>query len=298
MKKAIKKIILNMAIAIALLLGLLLTSSSFHWNVKDYNVMIFQFGKVVDIKKAEGIYLTVPFIQSSKAIFVGDRLYDLPTTSVITLDKKSMICNAYVTWRIHDTKLYYQKLNSADTAQSRIDTAVYSAIKNIISCKTQDEIITGKDGSLGKTILDKINIQDYGITITNLEIKALDLPDENKEAIYERMISERNTITAQYTANGEKNYTTQKASVDSQVRQIQSNAEADAAQIIAEGEEEYYKILANSYSKSEEKTEFYKYCISLDALEKSLKNGGTYIINEKSPLYEILSNSSKTTTLN
>ena len=281
--------------AIIFIFALLFGRLAFHYNVKSLNVLIFQFGKVVDVKEDTGVYFTIPLIQSTKSIYVGERLYDIPTTSVTTSDKKSMICNAYVTWRVVYAKTYYQKLSSVETAKGRIDTAVYSAMKNVISSNTQDDVISGKDGSLCLTIRNKIkSLASYGIEVTNLEIKVLDLPDENKASVYERMISERSVIAAEYTANGEKEANTIKSQTDSTVRQTKSDAEAEAASIIADGETQYYQILADAYSKSEERRAFYKYWTELEALKNSLNNGGTIVIDENNPLYTILINNANT----
>ena len=286
-----KKIIGISITAIVLIIAVLIGFSSFNYNIEEYDVLVFQFGKVIDVKEEPGVYFTIPLIQNSKPIFVGERIYDIPTTNVITSDKKSMICNAYVTWRIVDTKTYYQKLSSVETAQGRLDTAVYSAMKNVISSTSQDAVISGKDGSLGISILKRItSLSDYGIEVTNVEVKVLDLPDDNKESVYQRMISERNAIAAQYTANGEKEANTIKSQTDANTRKIKSDAEAEAAQIIADGEEEYYKILAEAYSKSSDKKDFYEYWVNINALQDSLKNGGTIVIDESSPIYDILVN--------
>lgn len=291
----VKNVVCNAILAIVAIIAIVITAGSFHFNVKDRDVLVFQFGKVINVKNEPGVYWTIPLIQNTKSIFVGERIYDIPTTNVTTSDKKSMICNAYVTWKITDTKLYYQQLSSVETAQGRLDTAVYAAMKNVISSNNQDRVISGKDGSLGETILKKINLSQYGIEVTDVEIKVLDLPDDNKSAVYDRMISERNAIAAQYTADGEKEANTAKSKTDAEVRQIKSDAEAQAAATIAEGEAEYYRILADAYSKSPDKTEFYMYWTGINALEDTLKNGGTFVIDESSPLYDILMNKADTT---
>lgn len=291
-----KKRIITCLVAIVFIIIISLGYFAFQYNMKEYHTLVFYFGKVVNEKADEGPFLVCPFLNTTKAIFTGERLYDLPITTVTTVDKKNMICDAYVTWHITDTKKYFQKLNSPETAQSRIDVAVYSAMKNTISSLSQDEIITGKDGSLCQSILKRIDVADYGITVSNIDIKVMDLPDANKESVYQRMISERNAIAAKYTADGNRQYLEKTAEVDAKVRQIKSDAEAEAAKTIAEGENEYYSILADAYSKSKDKTEFYDFWISLQALEKSLANGGTYVVDENSPLYEILNSKTTVTT--
>ena len=284
-----KNRIVTISVAVITIIAIIITANCIHFNRLNHDVLVFQFGQVVDVKEDTGLYVTAPFIQSAKTIYTGENLYDLSKSDVITSDKKTMICNCYVTWRVIDSKKYYQTLSSESVAQSRIDVAVYNALKKVISSTTQDDVISGKDGSLGNTILEKItSLSQYGIEITKLETKLLDLPSDNKAAVFQRMISERNVIAAEYKANGDKEANTLKAEVDATVRQTKSDAEVIAADIIAEGESEYFKILADAYSGSSQREDFYNYLIGLEALKESLKNGGTVTITSDSPLYEIL----------
>lgn len=283
-----KGITVRVILAIVLLIAISAGTSFFGYNVKNQNILIIQFGEVVDIKTEPGIYFKIPFIQSTKSIYVGERLYDLPSSEVITADKKTMSANCYVTWKITDPKKYYQTLSSESVAQGRIDVVVYNSMKNVISSIDQDKVISGKDGSLGEAILKKISMEQYGIAITANEIKVLDLPEANKNAVYERMISERKAIAAKYRANGEKDAKNIRSQTDAYVRELISNAQVVAAESEAEGESEYYKILAEAYGASPDSTNFYNFMIGIEAMKKSLENGGTITIDQNSPLYDIL----------
>lgn len=285
-----KKIVRNVILALVAIFLITVGTSFFGYALKNHNILILQFGEVVDQKTEPGIFFKLPIIQNTKDIFVGERLYDLPESEVITSDKKTMIANCYVTWQVTDPKKYYQTLSSESVAQGRIDVAVYNAMKNVISATSQDEVISGKDGSLGATILQKISMEQYGITINQMEIKVLDLPNENKDAVYNRMISERNAIAAEYRANGERDAKNIRSATDAQVRTIISDAQVIAANTIAEGETEYFQTLAEAYGASQERTDFYNFMIGLDAMKESLANGGTITIDKDSPLYDILVN--------
>lgn len=288
MKKIVKNVILELVAIFLITVG----TSFFGYALKNHNILVIQFGEVVDVKTEPGLYLKLPVIQTTKDIFVGERLYDLPVSEVITSDKKTMIADCYVTWQITDAKKYYQTLSSESDAQGRLDVAVYNAMKNAISASTQDEVISGKDGSLGNTILNRISMEQYGITVRQMEIKVLDLPNENKTAVYERMISERNAIAAEYRANGERDAKNIKSKTDASVRTTVSDAQVTAAATIAEGETEYFKTLAEAYGASQERTDFYNFMIGLDAMKESLANGGTITIDKDSPLYDIIINQS------
>jgi membrane protease subunit HflC len=129
----------------------------------------------------------------------------------------------------------------------------------------------------------------YGIHVYAVETKKLDLPDSNKEAVYQRMISERNNIAAQYTANGEYQSSLIHNDTDKTVSETLSKADADAEKVKAQGEAEYMKILSDAYN-NEDKADFYNYVRSLDALKASLKGSNkTIILDKDSELAKILS---------
>jgi membrane protease subunit HflC len=288
-KKAIFSIVV--AIILAILLGGV--AVAVNYNEPNYSTLVFQFGQIKQVEDEVGVFFINPIIQSTKQIFTGERLYDISQSEVITSDKKTMIADCYVTWKVTDVKKFYQTLSSESLALSRIDAAVYNGMKNVISSTTQDDVISGKDGSLSDTILSKVDsLASYGITVTKIEMKLLDLPSENKNSVYSRMISERQVIAAEYEANGQRDAQNIRSATDATVRQTISEAEVIAAQTEAEGEAEYFSILADAYSGSKSKTEFYNFYMSLEALKESLQNGGTMVIDKTSPLYEILNNSS------
>ena len=120
-------------------------------------------------------------------------LYDLAPSDVITRDKKTMITDSYVIWKISDPLKFARTLNSSiENGESRINTAIYNATKNAISSMSQDEVITSRDGELADMVMaSEGNMEQYGITVMLFDTKQLDLPDDNKEAVYQRMVSER-----------------------------------------------------------------------------------------------------------
>ena len=174
----------------------------------EYKV-IKQFGKIVRVEENDGssygLSFRLPFVQTESTISSKMILSDLPASDVMTSDKKSMISDCFVMWRIEDPVKFIQKLSgSQQNAESRISSNVYNALKNVISSLTQEEVISGRDGDLAEILTKSLgtNLESYGIKVEKIETKMLDLPDENKEAVYNRMISERNNIAASYTAQG------------------------------------------------------------------------------------------------
>lgn len=277
-------------IIIAAVVALVLFFSTAYTVHQNESAIIIRLGKISSIQKKPGIHFHVPFIESTTMIYTGDILYDIPTSDVITSDKKSMIADDYVVWSITDPKKYYQTLGAIrGRAEERIEAAVYNATKNTISSMTQDQIIAARGNTLTKLITEASNsdITQYGICIEIAEIKALDLPDDNKEAVYERMISERNNIAAGYTAKGQAEAQKIRNETDKNVNITIANAEADAAKIEAEGEAEYMRILSDAYS-DEGKAEFYNFIRGLDSLDSMAGENKTVILDKDSELAKLL----------
>jgi len=305
---------------LALMLLLLLGNSIVICHEDEYK-LIRQFGKVQRVVSVSGLTFKVPFIQSVDTVPKEMLIYDLPASDVITSDKKSMIVDSYVLWRVEDPLKFTQTLaNSIYNAENRINAIVYNATKNTVSNMTQDEIIKSRDGkmtitaadageelesndlileektevveikSLTEEIMDSIgdNYQQYGINILAVEVKKLDLPDDNKQAVYTRMISERENIAAQYTAEGASQAQIIQNTTDKEVSIMLSEAHAQAEQLIAEGEAEYMRILSDAYA-DETRSDFYAFVRSLDAAKESLKgsNEKTLILPADSPIARI-----------
>ena len=252
--------------------------------------LIRQFGKVDRVISSSGISFKIPFIESTQSLPKETLLYDLAASDVITKDKKTMISDSYVLWKISDPLKFAQTLNSSvESGESRINTAVYNATKNAISSMSQDPVITSRDGELSDMVMEAIgtNMDQYGIELLKFETKQLDLPDDNKEAVYERMISERDNIAATYKAEGNSEAKVIRNKTDKEVAIQISDAKKQAEILEAEGEQEYMKILAQAYGE-EDRSEFYSFVRSLDALKTSMKGEDkTVILSADSPIAQI-----------
>ncbi len=286
-----KKIVLTIVgIVGAFIIGIIAFNSTFYTVNVNESALIIRLGKISSIQSKPGMHFHTPFIESVTKVYTGDILYDIPVSDVITSDKKSMIADNYVVWSVFDATKYYQTLGAVrGRAEERIEAAVYNATKNTISSMTQDEIIAARGSMLTDLITKESNsdISQYGINIEIAEIKALDLPDDNKEAVYERMISERNNIAAGYTAKGESDAQKIRNETDKEVSILTANAEKDAAKLEAEGEAEYMRILSDAYS-DEGKAEFYNYLRGLDSLTALKGLNKTIILDKDSEYARIL----------
>ena len=285
-----KKVII---IPILIVVFAVLMSSFVVTKPGEYRV-IKQFGRIVNVYENDGssygVNFKIPFIQSETVISSKMRLSDLPVSDVMTSDKKSMIADCFVMWKIEDPVKFIQKLSgSVQNAESRISSNVYNALKNVISSLSQEEVISGRDGELAQILTERLgtNLEAYGIKVAKIETKMLDLPDENKDAVYNRMISERNNIAASYTAQGEQQAQEIKNDTNEQVTILLAQAEKQAATLVAEGEAEYMKILSEAYN-DESKADFYGFVRQLDTVKATLKKGdNTIVLDKDSPIAEL-----------
>ena len=282
-----KKTIVGILIGVVVLVGL---GASVTVTAQNEYKLIRRFGKVERVISTPGISLKVPFVETAATLPKETLLYDLSPSDVITRDKKTMISDSYVLWKISDPLKFAQTLNSSiESGESRINTAVYNATKNAISSMTQDEVITSRDGELSEIVMGAVssNMSNYGIELLEFETKQLDLPDDNKTAVYERMISERENIAAAYTAEGSSEAKVIRNTTDKEIAIMISEAEKEAEILKAEGEQEYMKILAEAYSE-EDRSEFYSFVRSLDAVKNSMTGEDkTVILSADSPIAQI-----------
>lgn len=311
----------GLLLAVLLLFAVILLGNSMVITKQNQFKLIRQFGRVQRTISTAGLSFKIPFIESVDTIPKELLLYDLAASDVITSDKKTMIVDSYVLWHVTDPLKFAQTLScSVTNAEGRIDAIVYNATKNTISNMKQDEVIRSRDGkmtisvaetesdvtnndltlsseetevinitSLTEEIMAQVNHGEdkYGIEIVAVEVKKLDLPDDNKQAVYNRMISERENIAAQYTAEGKSEGKIIENTTDKEVSIMISDAEAKAEAIIAEGEAEYMKILSDAYADPD-KADFYSFVRAMDAVKASITGDNkTIILTEDSPIAQI-----------
>jgi len=285
-----KKIILAV---IALLLVIGLANSMYTVKENQYGCTV-RFSKIIETVDQPGLHFKVPFIDSIKYFSKATTLYDIPPSEVLTSDKQNMTVDCYILWRIHDPLKFYQTLGNATVAEERLNALTYNELKTVMGTLAQADIINMNDGAERNQIYEGISTdvdalaRTYGIEVVDVKIKQFDLPESNLNAVYARMISERNQMAEKYTADGNYEASIIRNDVDKQVNIIVSNAQAEAATLEAEGEAEYMRLLAEAYN-TQDKKDFYEFTLALDALEKSL-NGDekTVILDADSELAKIL----------
>ncbi len=288
MKKA--KIIIIVLLLLAVMVGL---NGLFTVRENEYACTV-RFSKIIDTTDQAGLHFKVPFIDSVKYFPRTTQLYDIPPSEVLTADKQNMTVDCYILWTISNPKLFYQTLGSTAVAEQRLDALTYNELKTVMGTLAQADIINMEDGSKRNEIFGSIATdvdtlaKTYGIRVEDVKIKQFDLPESNLNAVYNRMISERNQMAEKYTADGNYEASIIRNDVDKQVNIIVSDAKAEAAKLEAEGEGEYMRLLAEAYNTPDKK-EFYEFTKALDALKASLTGEEkTVILDGNSELAKIL----------
>ena len=277
----------------ALLLFLVLVNSAYTVEENQFACTV-RFSEIIGTTGEAGLHFKLPFVDSVKYFSKATQFYDIPPSEVLTSDKQNMTADCYVLWRIEDPKKFYQTLGTTGAAEQRLDAITYNELKTVMGTLAQADIINMEDGGERNDIYEGINAKvdnqakTYGITVEDVKIKRFDLPQSNENAVYSRMISERNQMAEKYTADGNYDASIIRNDVDKQVNIIISNAQAEAAKLEAEGEAEYMRMLAEAYDTADKK-DFYEFTIALDALKASLTGDEkTIILDGESTLAQIL----------
>ena len=281
-------------IAVVLLLALVVLGSSVFTVRENEYACTVRFSKIIDTTSEAGLHFKVPFVDSVKYFSKATMLYDIPPSEVLTSDKQNMTVDCYILWSISDPKLFYQTLGTTGVAEQRLDALTYNELKTVMGTLAQADIINMEDGGKRNDIyagiasdVDEL-AQVYGIHVEDVKIKHFDLPDSNLQAVYNRMISERNQMAEKYAADGNYEASIIRNQVDKQVNILVSDAKAEAAKLEAEGEAEYMRLLAEAFD-TPDKQSFYEFTLALDALKASLTGDEkTVILDANSQLAKIL----------
>ena len=289
-----KKGILFGAIAAVLLALVIVGASSVYTVAENEYACTFRFSEIVNTADQPGLHFKIPFIDTVKVFPKTTMFYDIPPSEVLTSDKQNMTVDCYILWSISDPQQFYRALGTTDKAEERLNAITYNALKTAMGTLAQADIINMEDGGERNKIYEGIaatvdaTAGSYGIRVEDVKIKQFDLPQSNLNAVYSRMISERNQMAEKYAADGNYEASIIRNDVDKQVNILISNAEAEAAKLEAEGEAEYMRMLAEAYN-TKNKKEFYEFILALDALKASLSGEEkTVILDGNSDLAKLL----------
>jgi len=251
-------------------------------------VVILQFGEPVRIIKTPGLYFKLPPPLQIAQRF-DDRLleYDVPPEEILSKDKKSLIVDNYVRWRIIDPLLFLQTVQTEPIAKTRIDDIVYSELRRELGTHNMSEIITENRELIMEKVTREsaIATKPYGIEVVDVRLKRVDLPQNNEQSIYRRMQAERIRQANKFRSEGEEESQKIKASTDKDKTIILANAYKEAEEVKGEGEAKAVDIYARAFSKDPDFYEFYR---TLETYKIILDKKTTLVLPTNSKLFDIL----------
>ncbi|MCM3670020.1 protease modulator HflC [Mesobacillus maritimus] len=276
-----------------ILLALLLFIFTNLFVVKEgeYKV-IRQFGEVVRIESEPGLSYKIPFIQSVSTLPKYQMKYDVSQAEINTRDKKRILIDNYAIWKIDDPKKMISNARTVEAAESRMEEFVYSVTRTLLGQLNYDEIINDEKssrGSLNDQITEQVNEllanDQYGISVTDVRMKRTDLPEENEQSVFTRMISERHSTAQEYLSRGDADKNRIEAKTDKEVNEILAKAKADAEEIRSQGEAEAAKVYNQAFSKD---PEFYSLYRTLESYKQTIGDDTVIILPSDSPYARLL----------
>jgi membrane protease subunit HflC len=251
-------------------------------------VVILQFGKPVRIITEPGLHMKVPFPIQEKNVFDNRLLeYDSPPEEILSKDKKSLIVDNYVRWKIVDPLQFLKTVQAIPTALSRMDDIVYSELRRELGTHDMVEIITENREELMEkvTVASNLSTRDYGIEVVDVRIRRVDLPSQNEESIYARMDAERKRQANKFRSEGEEEAQKIRATTDRDKTIILADAYKQAERIRGEGDAKAVEVYADAYSAD---PKFYEFVRTLDAYKKIIDDKTMLVLPSDSRLFKLL----------
>jgi len=258
----------------------------------EYKI-VRQFGEIKQTYTEPGIHMKIPFIQSVTSLPKHQMIYNFSEEEINTRDKRRIIVDNYAIWRINDVKKMINNAGNLVNAESRMEEFIYSVVRTELGQLNYNEIINDENssrGSLNDNVTARVNEllekDNYGIEVIDVRMKRTDLPQENEQAVFNDMISEREKMAQKYLSEGDAEKRSIEATTDRTVAEMLAKAKKDAALIRADGESEAARIYNESFSKD---PEFYELYRTLESYKKTIGEDTVIILPSDSPYARILS---------
>ena len=236
--------------------------------------LVVRFGKPVDIATEPGLHFKAPFIDT--VIPVDKRILDLenPSQEVIASDQKRLVVDAFARYRIKDALRFYQSVGSIQAANLQLTTLLNAAMRRVLGEVTFIQVVRDERELLMARIRDQLDHEadGYGIQVVDVRIRRADLPEQNSQAVYQRMQTERQREAAEFRAQGGQKAQEIRSNADREATVIVAEASSQAEQIRGEGDAERNRLFAEAYGKDQDFFAFYR---SMAAYENGLKSTDT-----------------------
>ncbi len=239
--------------------------------------LVVRLGQPVRVVTEPGLNFKVPLIDS--VIYIDKRILDLENSSqeVIASDQKRLVVDAFARYRINDALKFYQAVGSIEGANSRLSTLLNAALRRVLGEATLTHVVRDQRAQLMARVREQVDKEAaaFGITIVDVRIRRADLPEQNSQAVYQRMQTERQREAAEFRANGSQKSQEIRAKADRDVTVLLAEALSKAEQTRGEGDAERNRIFAEAYGQDRDFFGFYR---SMQAYENGLKASDTRMV--------------------
>ncbi len=262
---------------VLVLAAIVISMSTFIVHERELAIK-FKLGEIVESDYAPGIYFQIPIINNIRKFDSRILTMDTPSERFLTAEKKNVIVNSFVKWKIADPKTFYTA-TAGDERQAiaRMASIINNELKGQIASKTMREVISGERATIMLQVTDNagIKVQDLGVELIDVRVKKVELPEEVSNTVYRRMATERQTVAREFRSRGEEKAKQIRANADRQREEILAEAYRKSEQIRGEGDAESAKTYADSFNQDKD---FYSFYRSLKAYETSFGNSGDMIV--------------------
>jgi modulator of FtsH protease HflC len=252
--------------------------------------LVVRFGKPVDVVTDPGLHFKAPFIDT--VIPVDKRILDLenPSQEVIASDQKRLVVDAFARYRIKDALRFYQSVGSIQAANLQLTTLLNAALRRVLGEVTFIQVVRDEREALMGRIRDQLDHEadGYGIQVVDVRIRRADLPEQNSQAVYQRMQTERQREAAEFRAQGDQKAQEIRSNADREATVIVAEANSKGEQTRGEGDAERNRLFADAYGKDPDFFSFYR---SMSAYENGLKSADTrFLLRPDSDFFRYFGN--------
>mgnify|MGYP005838144229 CR=1 FL=1 len=270
---------IHIILSLAAIVGLILLANSAFVVKETERTLVLALGKVDRQLETPGLYFKKPFIQ--QIVKYDDRvLYvDSQPEEIVTADKKRLVVDAFMRWRIDDAVKFYETQRTMSAGRAQLNTIMSSSTKRTLARHNAQDVISGERRTIMDAILEasRDEAERFGIRVMDVRIKRVDLPKENSLAIYNRMRAERNKEAKEIRAGGEEEAQRIRATAEKKRTVLLAEAEKKAQQLRGEGDAKAIKTFADAF---EQGADFYRLSRTLEAYSNSLaKEGSTFVLD-------------------
>jgi membrane protease subunit HflC len=239
--------------------------------------LVVRLGQPVRVVTQPGLNFKIPLIDS--VIYVDKRILDLENAAqeVIASDQKRLVVDAFARYKINDALKFYQAVGSIEGANSRLSTLLNAALRRVLGEATLTHVVKDERAGLMARVREQLDREaaQFGITVVDVRIRRADLPEQNSQAVYQRMQTERQREAAEFRANGSQRKQEIQARADRDVTVLLADAQARGDTIRGEGEAERNRIFADAFNKDPDFFAFYR---SMQAYESGLGHRDTRMV--------------------